>query len=68
MDGSGVINGQWQWRWAMAAQWAVGWQSNRDGQSDGSGTIDGTQGGVQLPADEGTKMGAMLGFWLVSEL
>jgi hypothetical protein len=30
--------------------------------------MDGTIGGGQLPADEGTKMGSMFGFWLVREL
>jgi hypothetical protein len=68
VDGGGMSNGQWQRQWAMVAQWAMGWQSNPNGQSDGSGVMDGTMGGVQLPANEGTKMGAMLGFWLVSEL
>jgi hypothetical protein len=35
--------------WVMGQQW-------------GNGAMDGTMGGGQLPADEGTKMGATLGF------
>ncbi len=30
--------------------------------------MDGIMGGGQLPAHEGAKMGAMLGFWSVGEL
>jgi hypothetical protein len=30
--------------------------------------MDGTMGGGWLPVDEGTKIGAMLGVWLVGEL
>ena len=61
-------HGWWHWQWATAVQWVVGRQSKRNGQWDGSGAMDGTMGGEQLPADEGTKMGSMLGFWLVGEL
>ncbi len=49
-------------------EWAVGWQSNRDGQWNSGGAMDGTMGGRQLPADEGTTMRAMLSFLLVGEL
>jgi hypothetical protein len=61
-------NGWQQRQWATVAQLAVGWQSNCNGQWDCGGVMDGTMGGGQMPVDEGTKMGAMLGFWSVSEL
>jgi hypothetical protein len=53
---------------AAVMEWAVGWQSNRDGQWNSGGAMDGTMGGRQLPADEGTTMRAMLSFLLVGEL
>jgi hypothetical protein len=74
MDSSGDHDGWrqrdpngWQQRgWGMAAQWAAGWQSNCNGRWDGGGAMDGTMGSRQLPADEGTEMGAMVFGWLVS--
>ena len=57
MDGSGNQDG-WQWqdwgwqrqqRWAMVAQWVVGWQSNRDGGWDSSGVMDGTMDSGRSP-------------------
>ncbi len=76
MDSSGNHNGrqrcdwdgQQQRQWAMAMQWASGRQSNHGGQWGGGGTMDSTICNGQLPADKGTKMGAMLVFWLVGEL
>ncbi len=76
MDSSGNHDGwrrrnrcrRWQRRWATAAQWATGRRRDRDGQWDSDGVMDSKMGSGQSRADEGTKMGAMFGFWLVGEL
>jgi hypothetical protein len=76
MNSSGNIDGlrqhdhdrRCQQQWATAAQWAAGRQSNCDGRWDSGGVIEGTMGGGQSPVDDGTKMGAMLGFGSVGEL
>jgi hypothetical protein len=76
MDGSGNHDGRrWQdcdgWRQqqlAITAQWATGRQSNCNGQWDSSGAMDGTMGRRRSPADDGTKMRAMLGIWSVGVL
>ncbi len=54
LDGSGNHNGRWQLdhdgqqqrQWALAAQWATGWQSNHNGRWDSNSAMDGAMGGT----------------------